>query len=146
MKFVTRAHAKVDRIACPWLIRRFIDAEAEFLFVAATEVLSTARAEDAIPFDVPDVELGHHGERCSFDAIIDKYGLRDPALDALADIIRGADTGRPNLTPESAGLLAIATGFHALSSSRFKDDHALLEAQAPMYDALYAYCQKRVLG
>ena len=143
MKFVTRAHAKVDRIACPWLIKRFVDPSAEFLFVAPENVLAVATSEGAIPFDVPGVELGHHGDRCSFDAVIAKYGLRDPALDALADIIRGADTGKLNLTAESAGLLAIAHGFHTLSPSKFKDDHALLEIQTSMYDALYAHCRNR---
>lgn len=130
MKYVTRAHARVDRIACPWLIKRFIDPGAEFMFVEPERVLETAQREGAVPFDVPDVELGHHGDRCSFDAIIEKHGLRDPALLALADIVRGADTSARALTPESAGLYAIAIGFAKLSPSRFIDDHALLAVQS----------------
>lgn len=141
MKYVTRAHAKVDRIACPWLIKRFIDKDAEFLFVDANEVMSTAERESAVPFDVPNVELGHHGERCSFDAILEKHQLSDPALLRLAEIVRGADTSDRNITPESAGLYALATGFHALSPSRYKDDHALLEVEFPVYDALYEFCK-----
>jgi hypothetical protein len=141
MKYVTRAHAKVDRIACPWLIKRFIDKDAEFLFVDADKVAVTAEREAAIPFDVPNVELGHRGERCSFDAIIEKYGLSDPALLRLAEIVRGADTSNRTLTAESAGLYALASGFHALSPSRFKDDHALLEVEFPVYDALYEFCR-----
>lgn len=141
MKYVTRAHAKVDRIACPWLIKRFIDKDAEFLFVEAGKVMETAERESAIPFDVPDVELGHHGELCSFDAIVEKYDISDAALLRLAEIVRGADTSNRNITPESAGLYALATGFHALSPSRFKDDHALLEVEFPVYDALYEFCR-----
>lgn len=141
MKYVTRAHAKVDRIACPWLIKRFIDANAEFLFVEADKVMETAQREGAIPFDVPNVELGHRGERCSFDAIVEKYGIDDPALLRLAEMVRGADTSNRTITPESAGLYAIATGFHALSPSRFNDDHALLEVEFPLYDALYEFCR-----
>lgn len=141
MRYVTRAHAKVDRIACPWLIRRFIDKDAEFLFVAPDMVMETAEREGAIPFDVPDVELGHHGDRCSFDAIVEKYRVTDPALLRLAEIIRGADTSNRALTPESAGLYALATGFHALSPSRYKDDQALLEVEFPVYDALYEFCR-----
>lgn len=141
MKYVTRARAKVDRIACPWLIKRFVDKDAQFLFVEADQVMETAERESAIPFDVPNVELGHHGDRCSFDAIVEKYALRDPALLRLAEIIRGADTSNRNLTPESPGLYALAVGFHALSPARFKDDHALLEAEFPVYDALYEFCR-----
>jgi hypothetical protein len=141
MKYVTRAHAKVDRIACPWLIKRFIDADAEFLFVQADQVMETAERESAVPFDVPNVELGHHGERCSFDAIVEKHGLTDPALLRLAEIIRGADTSNREITAESAGLYAIASGFHALSPSRYKDDHALLNVEFPLYDALYEFCR-----
>lgn len=144
MKYVTRAHAKVDRIACPWLIKRFIDKEAEFLFVEPERVMDTAARESAIPFDVPDVELGHHGEKCSFDAIVAKYGISDPALLRLAEIVRGADTSNRNITPESAGLYALATGFHSLSPSRFRDDHALLDVEFPVYDALYEFCRLQV--
>lgn len=146
MKFVTREHAKVDRIACPWLIKRFVDPEAEFLFVGAEHVLQTAEREGAIPFDVPDVELGHRGERCSFDAIVEKYGLSDSALLAVAEIVRGADTSNRSLTAESAGLYAIATGFQALSPSCYADDHALMAVEFPLYDALYEYCRARAAG
>lgn len=144
MKYVTRARAKVDRIACPWLLKRFIDADAEFLFVEPQHVIETASREGAIPFDVPGVELGHHDERCSFDSIIERYGVTDPALLELAKIVRGADTSDRNLTSESAGLYAIATGFHALSPVRYADDHALLDVEFPLYDALYEYCRMRV--
>ena len=104
MKWITRAKARVDRIACPWLIRRFIDTQAEFLFVPDAEVMATATREDATPYDVPGVELGHHGERCSFDAFLDKYGLADPALQALALIVRGADTDARGIAKEAWGL------------------------------------------
>lgn len=141
MKYVTRARAKVDRIACPWVLKRFIDPEAEFLFVEPERVMEVAEREGAIPFDVPNVELGHRGERCSFDAILEKYNISDPALLRLAEIVRGADTSHRDLTPESAGLYALATGFHALSPSRYADDHALLGVEFPIYDALYEYCR-----
>lgn len=141
MNYVTRAHAKVDRIACPWLIKRFIDRDAHFFFVSADEVIETAERESAIPFDVPNVELGHHGGRCSFDAIIEKHGITDPPLLRLAEIVRGADTSNRSITPESAGLYALASGFQALSPSRFEDDHALLEVEFPVYDALYEFCR-----
>lgn len=143
MKYVTREHAKVDRIACPWLIKRFIDPQAEFLFVAADQVQAAAQKENAIPFDVPGVELGHHGRLCTFDAIVEKYGLDDPALQLLARIVRGADTSDRNLTAESPGLYAIASGFQALSPSAFEDDHALIAAQTPLYDALYEFCRQQ---
>ena len=141
MNYVTRAHAKVDRIACPWLIKRFIDRDARFFFVPVDEVMETAKREPAIPFDVPNVELSHHGERCSFDAIIEKHRITDPALLRLAEIVRGADTPNRHVTPESAGLYALAAGFRALSPSRFEDDHALLEVEFPVYDALYEFCR-----
>ena len=137
MKWITREKARVDRIACPWLISRFIDPQATFLFVPSDQVLIAAQREGAIPYDVPGVELGHHGERCSFDAFLDKYGLADPALLALARIVRGADTQARQLTPESAGLYALATGFQAIA----KDDHDNMARQFPAYDALYAYCR-----
>ncbi len=137
MKWVTRERPKVDRIACPWLIRRFVDPEAVFLFVPPEQVLAVAEREGATPFDVPDVELGHHGDQCSFDAVIQKYNLRDPALDKLALIVRGADTHALQLAPESAGLDAIAEGFRRANA----DDHVQLERELPVYDALYAYCQ-----
>lgn len=139
MKWVTREHAKVDRIACPWLIKNFVDKDAEFLFVSADKVMEVAKEKDAIPYDVPDVELGHHGEECSFDAIIKKYGLarKDPALPELAKIVRGADTPNRSLTPQSEGLVAIATGF----SINSEDDYDNMAKQFPVYDALYAFCK-----
>jgi hypothetical protein len=137
MKWVTRAKARVDRIACPWLIRRFIDKQAEFLFVPDAEVMATATREGATPFDVPGVELGHHGERCSFDAFLDKYRLTDPALQALALIVRGADTDARGIAKEAWGLYAVASGFREIS----RDDFENMERQFPAYDALYAYCR-----
>jgi len=137
MKWITRERARVDRIACPWLISRFIDPTPDFRFVPPREVLDTARREGAIPYDVPDVELGHRGPLCSFDAFIDRYQLADPALAKLAAIVRGADTDDRALTPESAGLYAAATGFQAIS----RDDFDNMARQFPMYDALYAYCR-----
>jgi hypothetical protein len=137
MKWVTRRKARVDRIACPWLIRRFIDAEAQFLFVADDQVMETARREGALPFDVPGVELGHHGDRCSFDAFLDKYQLEDPALQALAEIVRGADTDARHLAREAWGLYAVASGFREIS----RDDFENMARQFPVYDALYAYCR-----
>ena len=139
MKWVTRARPKVDRVACPWLIRRFVDPQAEFLYVPADQVAAVAAREEAIPFDVANVELGHHGPECTFDAIIRKYGLTDPALGPLARIVRGADTADKDLTPESRGLEAIAEGFRLT----YRDDHELLEREMPVYDALYAYCQQQ---
>jgi hypothetical protein len=135
MKWVTREKARVDRIACPWLISRFVDREAVFLFVPASEVMEVAEREQAIPYDVPGVELGHHGDHCSFDAFLEKYELEDPALRALALIVRGADTSQRDLTPESRGLYALATGFQATS----KDDFENMARQFPAYDALYAF-------
>ena len=140
MKWVTREKARVDRIACPWLIARFIDKDPTFLFVPARDVLAVAKKEEAIPYDVPDVELGHHGEQCSFDAFVDKYELADPALRELALIVRGADTDARALTPESAGLYAVATGFQAIA----RDDFDNMQKQFPVYDALYDYCRGRV--
>ena len=142
MKWVTREKARVDRIACPWLITRFIDKNPTFLFVPKEQVLDVAKREAATPYDIPGVELGHHGERCSFDAFLDKYRLEDPALQALAQIVRGADTDARQLTPESAGLYALATGFQAIA----KDDHDNMARQFHAYDALYAYCRASVAG
>jgi hypothetical protein len=138
MKWVTRERPKIDRIACPWLIARFIDKAPEFLYVPADEVMNVAQAQGAIPYDVPDVELGHVGELCSFDAFLKKYRLTDPALQRLAAIVRGADTGRPALTPQSHGLLAISLGL----SRNFADDHEMLSHGMVMYDALYAWCRE----
>jgi hypothetical protein len=140
MKWITREHVKVDRVACPWLIRKFVDPKADFLFVPADTVLETAQSEGAIPYDVKDVELGHHGKECSFDAIIRKYGLaNDPALVLMARIVNGADTDNTLWhQPEGPGLSAIAEGFRRLG---FRDDLELNRAEWIVYDALYAYCQ-----
>jgi hypothetical protein len=137
MKWVTREHPKIDRIACPWLIARFIDQEPEFLYVAADQVLTTAERTGAVPYDVPGVEMTHVGDLCSFDAFLAKYHLDDPALQRLAGIVRGADTSRLDLTPQSSGLYAISVGL----SRNFPDDHEMLRHGLVMYDALYAWCQ-----
>ena len=136
MKWVTRERPKIDRIACPWLVTRFIDEAPEFLYVPAGEVLKVAVDTGAIPYDVPNVELGHHGDRCSFDAFIDKYELDDPALNKLALIVRAADCGQPQLAKEASGLVAISKGL----SLNFADDHEMLRHGMVMYDALYAWC------
>jgi hypothetical protein len=143
MKWITREKVKVDRVACPWLIRKFIDPAAEFLFVPAERVLEVAEREQAVPFDVPGVEFGHHGQECSFDALVKRHGLdRDPALVLLAKIVNGADTDNTLWhQPEAAGLNAIAEGFRHLGC---KDDHAILAAESVVYDALYAYCREMV--
>jgi len=138
MKWVTRERPKIDRIACPWLIARFIDAEAEFLYVPADQVLKVASDSGAIPYDIPGVEYGHVGELCSFDAFLRLHGLTDPALQQLAVLVRGADTGRPDLAPQCAGLLAQSLGLSAL----YADDHAMLEQGRVMYDAYYAWLQQ----
>ena len=137
MKWVTRARPKVDRVACPWLIRRFVDPQAEFLYVPPDEVLEVMQRQGAIPFDVPNVELGHHGSECSFEAVIKKYNLTDPALARLAVIVRGADTAANELALQSAGLEAVAEGFRII----YRNDYELLEREMSVYDALYAYCQ-----
>jgi len=142
MKWVTRERVKVDRVACPWLIRKFIDPKAEFLFVPADHVMEVAKREGAIPFDVPGVELGHHDGRCSFEAIMAGYHLDDPTVRLLAQIVHGADVEQDLCQrPEAAGLKAIAEGFRALG---LKDDHAILAKEFVVYDALYAYCQQVV--
>ena len=146
MKWITREKAKVDRIACPWLIRRFVDPKAEFLYVPREQVLERAKAENAIPFDTPGAELHHFeedgDERCSFDAIIRKYKLTDAALLDMAEIVRTADAGPKKRRPEGAGLEAMALGFR----TNAKDDHDNIRLQFPAYDALYAYCQLKVEG
>ena len=146
MKWVTREKAKVDRIACPWLISRFVDPKAEFLFVPREKVLEVAKAEGAIPFDTPGAELHHFkegdDERCSFDAIIKKYTLTDPALLSMAEIVRTADAAPRKPRPEGAGLEAMALGFRANAS----DDHDNMRLQFPAYDALYTYCKLAVEG
>jgi len=137
MKWVTRERPKIDRIACPWLIARFIDKEPEFLYVPAADVLSTAERTGAVPYDIPGVEMSHVGELCSFDAFLSRYGLTDPALGQLALIVRGADTSRLDLTPQSAGLYAVSLGLSRL----YADDHEMLRHGMVMYDALYAWCK-----
>lgn len=143
MKWITREHVKVDRVACPWLIKKFVDADAEFIFVPAARVMEDAARLDAIPYDVPDVELGHHGLECSFEAILKKYRLTENhALALLGKIVNGADTENTLWEqPEGAGLEAIAEGFRHLD---FKDDHEINAAEWIVYDALYAYCQEMV--
>jgi hypothetical protein len=142
MKWITRKNASVDRIACPWLVKRFIDPDAEFLYVAASEVPAIAEREGAIPYDVGGVELGHVDGRCSFESIILKYGLRDPALDRLALIVHGADVSADlRITPEAAGLKAIAHGFAMVHG---EEDHQKIALETPMYDALYAWCEHQV--
>src|SRR5712691_1231060 len=144
MRFVTRKNAAVDRIACPWLIRRFVDKDAEFLYVAAADVAGIAREKSAVPFDVEGAELGHVDGRCSFESILIKYGLHDPALQRMARIVHGADVEADLAeTAEAAGLKAIAMGFRLTYGER---DHEKLEAQMPLYDALYAWCQKAALA
>ena len=138
MKWITRERPKIDRIACPWLIQRFIDPQAEFLYVPASQVLAQAAATGATPYDIPGVEMSHVGDRCSFDAFLAKYRLDDPALARLATIVRGADTARLDLAPQSAGLYAISLGLSRLMA----DDHALLRHGLVMYDALYAWCRE----
>jgi hypothetical protein len=143
MKWITRERVHVDRVACPWLIRKFVDPTAEFLFVPPDQVMAVAEREGAIPYDVKGVELGHHGKECSFDAILKKYDLTsDPALKLLARIVNGADTDNSLWNqPESAGLKAVAEGFRHLG---FKDDHELNAAEWIVYDALYAYSKTMV--
>lgn len=137
MKWITRERPKIDRIACPWLIERFIDKEPEFLYVPPAEVLLVAGETGAIPYDIPGVEFTHVGELCSFDAFLKKYNLTDPALQQLAAIVRGADTSRLDLTPQSPGLYALSLGL----SKTFSDDHEMLRHGMVMYDALYAWCR-----
>jgi hypothetical protein len=142
VKWVTRERVKVDRVACPWLIKEFVDPEAEFLFVPPDQVLAVAEREEATPYDIPDVELGHHEGKCSFEAIVSKYAIEDPAIQLLAQIVHGADVtedlyGRP----EAPGLKAIAEGFQQMG---LKDDHEILKLEFPLYDSLYVYCQRQV--
>ncbi len=137
MKWVTRERPKIDRIACPWLIARFLDRDAEFLFVPAAEVQATAERTGAVPFDVEGVELSHDGPLCSFDAFLKKYDLTDPALHELAVIVRGADTARLDLAPQAAGLLAISLGLSRI----FTDDQEQLRRGFVLYDALYAWAK-----
>ena len=138
MRWITRERPKIDRVACPWLITRFIDPQAEFLYVPSGDVLRIAAEKDATPYDIPGVELTHEGELCSFDAFVKKYQLNEPALQQLAKIVRGADTSRLDLTPQSAGLYAISLGL----SQRYSDDHEMLSHGLILYDALYAWCKE----
>jgi hypothetical protein len=141
MKWVTRSHVHVDRVACPWLIRRFVDNKAEFLFVPVKLIKQVTNESDAIPFDAPEVELGHHEGRCSFESIMQKYELKDPALVRLAKIVHAADVAVDiDTDPIARGLEAIAVGF----GLRFPDDGQNLERQFDVYDALYAWCKLQV--
>jgi len=137
-RWVTRERPKIDRIACPWLLRRFIDPDAEFLYVPAADVRRIAADREAVPYDVPDVNFSHDGPHCSFDAFVAAYRLHEPALDALALIVRGADTGRLELSAQAPGLLAISLGLSRL----YEDDHEMLEHGIDVYDALYAWCRE----
>jgi rhodanese-related sulfurtransferase len=137
-RWVTRERPKIDRIACPWLVARFVDPEAEFLYVPPKQVPETAKERDATPYDIPDVHFSHDGERCSFDAFLRHYRLTDPALAQLALIVRGADTARLDFAPQCAGLAAISLGL----SRNFADDHEMLKHGMVMYDALYAWCKE----
>jgi hypothetical protein len=141
MKWVTRQYVHVDRTACPWLIKRFIDPKAEFLFVPAEKIEEIVEKEKAIPYDAPGVELGHHGDKCSFDALIEKYKIRDLAVLELANIVRAADTDKMELAPEAAGMEAIMTGFGIVS----KDDYETIAKASPVYDALYANCKLKLI-
>ena len=137
-RWVTRERPKIDRIACPWLVARFVDPDAEFLYVPNKEVLSAAKAQEAVPYDIPDVHFSHDGELCSFDAFLKTYRLTgDPALMQLAAIVRGADTARLDLAPQAPGLLAMSLGL----SRNFPDDQEMLKHGMVMYDALYAWCR-----
>ena len=142
-RWVTRARPRIDRIACPWLIRRFIDRDAEFLYVPVERVFTVARETGAIAYDIAHAEpFAHDGENCTFDAFLTAFGLSDPALDALAVIVRGADTARLDLAPQCAGLLAISHGL----SANFADDHEMLAHGMTVYDALYAWCRSQPAG
>ncbi|MBI3709918.1 MAG: chromate resistance protein [Proteobacteria bacterium] len=138
MKWITRERPKIDRIACPWLVIRFIDKDPQFLFVPSDKVLSEAARTGATPYDIPGVELSHVGDLCSFDAFLAKYALKEPALQQLAVIVRGADTSRLDLSPQSPGLYALSLGL----SDVFADDHEMLRHGLVMYDALYAWCAR----
>jgi rhodanese-related sulfurtransferase len=138
-RWITRARPKIDRIACPWLVRRFIDPRAEFFYVPREQVLAEAKRREAVAYDIDGAPIDHVGEQCSFDALIAAFDLHEPALDALATIVRGADTGRPDLAPECPGLLSVSQGMSLLHA----DDQAMLEATLPVYDALYAWCRHR---
>ena len=137
MKWVTREYVHVDRTACPWLIKKFIAPKAGFIFVPTEKIDEVVKKEKAIPYDAPGVELGHHGEKCSFDAIIQKYKIEEPAVSDLANIVRAADMDKPEAAPQAAGLDAMMTGISIVA----KDDHEAIEKAMPVYDALYTYCR-----
>jgi len=141
MKWVTRQYVHVDRTACPWLIKKYVDPKAEFVFVPVEKIEEVVKKEKAIPYDAPNVELGHHGEKCSFDSIVDKYKINDPAVLELAKIVRAADTDNMEAAPEAAGLEAIMTGIGMVA----KDDHEAIEKAGPVYDALYTNCKLKLI-
>jgi hypothetical protein len=141
MKWVTRQYVHVDRTACPWLIKRFVDSKAEFVFVPAEKIEEIVEKERAIPYDAPNVELGHHGEKCSFDSFVEKYKIEDPAVLELAKIVRAADTDKMETVPEAAGLEAVMTGIGMVA----KDDHEAIEKARLVYDALYTNCKLRLV-
>jgi len=141
VKWVTRLYVHVDRTACPWLIKRFVDPKAEFLFVPVEKIEETVKKEKAIPYDAPGVELGHHGGKCSFDAIVEKYKIKDPAVLELAKIVRAADTDTMEAAPEAAGLEAVMTGLGIVS----KDDYETIAKASPVYDAFYTNCKLRLI-
>ena len=141
MKWVTREYVHVDRTACPWLIKKFIDSKAEFIFVPVEKIEEVAKKEKAIPYDAPGVELGHHGDKCSFDAIVEKYEVKDPVVLEVAKIVRAADTDNAEAAPEAAGLDAVMTGISIVA----KDDHEAIEKARPVYDAFYINCKLKLL-
>ena len=141
MKWVTREHVHVDRTACPWVIRRFVDPKAEFIFVPAEKVLEVAKKENAIPYDAQGVELGHHGDKCSFDAIIEKYKVNDPAVLDVATIVRAADTGKTQTAPEAAGLEVVTSGISIVA----KDDHEAIAKSSIVYNALYTHSKMKLI-
>jgi len=141
-KWVTRQHAHVDRTACPWLIKRFVDPKAEFVFVPVEKIEEVVKKEKAIPYDAPNIELTHHGEKCSFDAIVEKYNVTDPSVLELAKIVRAADTDRMETAPEAAGLEAIMTGIGLVA----KDDYEAIEKARPVYEALYTNCRLKLIS
>ena len=141
MRWITREFVHVDRTACPWLIKRFVDSKAEFIFAPVEKILDVAKKEKAIPFDAPGVELGHHGEKCSFDAVVEKYKIKDPAVLELAKIVRAADTDKMETAPEAAGLEAVMTGLGIVS----KSDHETIAKASPVYEALYNNCKLKLI-
>ena len=141
VKWVTREYVHVDRTACPWLIRKFIDPKAEFIFVPTEKIEEVVKTQKAIPFDAPNVELGHHGEKCSFDAIIEKYKIKDSGVLELAKIVRAADTNEPEIASEGPGLDSVMTGISILA----KDDQEAVEKAKPVYDALYNNCKLKLI-